>query len=164
MKHRDGTTGIVALVGWVGVSLAAGAVGAVASVSAQDFYALLTKPWWAPPPWLFGPVWTLLYLLMGIAAWLVWRRGPADTVRRALSLFLAQLILNGLWTWIFFAWRLGGPALAEIVLLWTAILMTILFFWRVRPAAATLLLPYLAWVSFATALNAALWLANPTLL
>ena len=111
-------------------------------------------------------MWSTLYLLMGIAAWLVWRARPATTEedvsrRHGLALFVAQLALNALWTWLFFAWRQGGMAFGEIVLLWLAVLATIWYFGRVRPLAAWLLVPYLGWVSFATALTWAVWQRNP---
>jgi translocator protein len=156
----------LALVGWIALAAAAGAIGAVASRNAGEFYGALARPAWAPPGWLFGPVWSTLYLLMGIAAWLVWRTRPdtpaADTGRRyGLALFVAQLALNALWTWLFFAWRRGGLAFGEIVLLWLAVLGTIWYFGRVRPLAAWLLVPYLGWVTFATALTWAVWQRNP---
>ena len=156
----------LALLGWVALAATAGAIGAIASRNAGDFYRVLAKPTWAPPGWLFGPVWSTLYLLMGIAAWLVWRTRPATSEedvgrRHGLALFIAQLALNALWTWLFFAWRQGGMAFGEIVLLWLAVLATIWYFGRVRPLAAWLLVPYLAWVSFATALTWAVWQRNP---
>lgn len=154
----------LALLGWIMLSFAAGSVGAIASADARDFYAALQRPAWAPPGWLFGPVWSTLYLLMGIAAWLVWRRQGWAGARGVLLLFVAQLGVNALWTWLFFGWREGGWALAEIGLLWLMIAATIAGFWRLHRLAAALLLPYLAWVSFAAALNAALWRANPALL
>jgi tryptophan-rich sensory protein len=152
------------LVGWIAASLAAGAVGGIASADAPGFYAALDRPAWAPPGWLFGPVWTVLYLLMGTAAWLVWREGGWARARTALGLFVGQLLVNGGWTWLFFVWRRGDLALLEIVLLLGLILATLAAFARVRPLAAALLLPYLAWVAFAAALTASLWLRNPTLL
>jgi tryptophan-rich sensory protein len=163
-SRKSAGLGAAALAGWVGLSLGAGALGALASVSAQSFYADLVQPAWAPPPWLFGPVWTALYILMGLAAWLTWREGPSSIVRRALWLFAVQLALNALWTWIFFAWRLGALALAEILLLCGLIGLTAGRFARIRTLAGLLLWPYFAWVAFASALNAALWLANPDLL
>ena len=156
---------ILGLVVWLFVTFAAAAVGAVASARSREFYALLDRPDWSPPGWVFGPVWTLLYTLMAIAAWLVWReQGAAAAKRVALGLFLAQLVLNALWTWLFFAWRMGGAAFAEIAVLWLLIAATIVAFWQVRPAASALLLPYLAWVSFASALNFAIWRMNPEVL
>jgi tryptophan-rich sensory protein len=156
----------LALGGWIALALGAGAIGGVASLNARDFYATLDQPAWAPPGWLFGPVWTALYVLMGVAAWLVWRERPAgagvDTAARrdGLALFLIQLALNALWTWIFFAWRSGAWAFAEIVVLWLAIAGTAMLFARIAAAAAWLLAPYLAWVTYAAALTLALWRAN----
>jgi tryptophan-rich sensory protein len=143
----------------------AGAVGAIASANAGVFYAALAKPVWAPPAWLFGPVWSALYVLMGVAAWLVWRLRPErdadrDVRRRGLTLFVVQLGLNALWTWLFFAWRQGALAFGLIVVLWLAIAITIWLFSRLRPLAAWLLTPYLGWVSFATALTWAIWQRN----
>ena len=124
-----------------------------------EWYAQLEKPFWNPPNWIFAPVWTLLYAAMAFAAWLVWRQGtPAR--RAPLALWALQLVLNALWSWIFFGLHRPGLAAVEIGLLWVAILTTIVFFWRVRTAAGALLLPYLAWVSFAAVLNFSLWLLN----
>jgi tryptophan-rich sensory protein len=155
---------ILGLVGWLLVSFAASAVGAIASIEAQSFYGQLVQPAWAPPPWLFGPVWTVLYALMAIAAWLVWRSGGFRAHRNALALFLVQLALNALWSWIFFSWQRGLLAFAEILLLWALIAATLVSFWRVRALAGSLLIPYLVWVSFAAALNFALWQLNPGIL
>lgn len=155
---------VLGLLGWLLLAFAAAAVGGFASVGAGEFYRELVRPSWAPPGWLFGPVWSVLYALMGIAAWLVWRvRGFAGT-SSALLVFLGQLAANALWTWLFFAWRQGGLAFAEILLLWVLILVTIGLFRRVSTLAAALLLPYLAWVSFATVLTLAIWRLNPQLL
>lgn len=155
---------ILGLLGWLAVSFAAAAVGGLASADAGTFYQQLARPAWAPPGWLFAPVWSLLYLLMGIAAWLVWRERGLRKARAALSLFLIQLAANALWTWLFFVWHLGGFAFAEILVLWALILGTLVAFWRVRPVAGALLLPYLAWVSFASALTWSVWQLNPALL
>lgn len=164
--QRGGPASWLALVGWIALAASAGAVGALASRNAGAFYETLAKPAWAPPGSVFGPVWSTLYALMGVAAWLVWRARPAtpataDARRRGLRLFVGQLVLNALWTWIFFAWRNGALALVEIVVLWAAIVLTIEYFRRVRMLAAWCLVPYLAWVSFATALTWALWQRNP---
>ena len=159
-KFRNITGFIVIL----GITYAAAAVGGWASANAPGFYALLQKPSWAPPAAVFGPVWTVLYLLMAIAAWLVWREGRGRDTRPALSVYLVQLAMNALWTWIFFTWRQGGWALAEIITLWVMIFLTIIAFYRIRPLAGFLLLPYLTWVSFAAGLNAMLWRMNPGLL
>ena len=152
------------LVGWFIVSFAASAVGAVASIQAKSFYGQLVQPEWAPPSYVFGPVWTVLYALMAIAAWLVWRSGGFHTNRVALSLFMVQLALNALWSWLFFAWQRGALAFVDIVLLWLLIVVTLVSFWRVRPLAGALLIPYLLWVSFASALNYSLWQLNPQVL
>ena len=155
---------VVSLLLLVAVTALAAWGGAVASISAQDFYGALAKPEWAPSPKVFGPVWTVLYLCMAVAAWMVWRTGGPEVARVPLLLYLVQLLLNSLWTWIFFRWHAGGWALVEIALLWVVLLVTIMSFWRVRAAAGMLLLPYLAWVSFATALTAAIWRRNPGVL
>lgn len=155
---------LLGLIGWLGVSFVAATIGAIASVQAATFYSQLVQPEWAPPPWLFGPVWSVLYTLMGFAAWLVWRRGGFPGNRVALSLFLMQLILNALWTWVFFAWHLGALAFVNIIVLWALIATTMALFWRVSALAGVLLAPYLAWVGFAAALNFSLWRLNPGVL
>jgi len=149
------------LIGWLVLTFAASAIGALASVQAAEFYGQLQQPAWAPPPGVFGPVWSLLYALMAISGWLVWGTGGVRANRFAFGLFFAQLALNALWSWLFFAWRLGAVAFAEIILLWLLIIATLIAFWRVRPVAGLLLAPYLIWVSFAAALNFALWRLNP---
>lgn len=139
-------------------SHAAGALGALATDA--DLYRALDRPCWAPPGWLFAPVWLTLYTMMGVAAWLVWRT-PAGRFRsNALAWFAVQLALNALWTPVFFGIPSLGGGLAVIVTLWIAIVGTIVAFDRRSRLAASLLVPYLAWVSFATLLNAALWFAN----
>lgn len=148
---------------WLLLCLAVAALGAWASVDARDFYAQLTQPRWAPPASVFGPVWTLLYLMMAIAAWQV-AQSSAPARRLALALFLLQLALNGLWSWLFFAWHMGGAAFADIVVLWLVLLMTVIAFWKLHRSAGWLLAPYLAWVSFATALNYSVWQLNPGVL
>jgi benzodiazapine receptor len=151
------------------LTFAAAALASVASRDAPSFYGALTLPSWAPPGWVFGPVWSVLYTAMAVAAWLVWReRGLVGTGRHGgrgpLLLFAAQLAANALWSWLFFAWRQGALASAEVLLLWALVAATTLAFWRVRPLAGALLLPYLAWVSFACALTIACWRLNPGLL
>lgn len=155
---------IMGLVGWLIVSFAASAVGAVASMQARSFYSQLTQPDWAPPPGVFAPVWTVLYALMGIAAWLVWRSGGFRATRQALALFLLQLVFNALWSWLFFAWHRGVLALADALVLWVLIVVTLVSFWSVRPLAGALLFPYLLWVSFASALSFSIWQLNPQVL
>ena len=146
------------------VTFAAAALGARASIEAQPFYDQLVQPGWAPPPWLFGPVWTVLYALMAVSAWLVWRSGGLRARRFELGLFLVQLVLNSLWSWLFFVLNLGGVAFAEVILLWVIILATLIAFWRVNPLAGLCLVPYLLWVSFAAVLNYVLWRMNPGVL
>jgi tryptophan-rich sensory protein len=155
---------VLALMGWLAVTFAAAAIAAVASASAGDFYQELSLPEWAPPAQLFGPVWTVLYLLMGVAAWLVWRKGGFERSGGALPIFVVQLGMNALWTWLFFFWRLGGWAFTEITLLWILVATTLVLFWRVRPLAGLLLVPYLAWLTFAAALCRTISRMNPDLL
>ncbi len=124
------------------------------------WYAGLNKPAWNPPGWIFGPVWTALYTLMAVSAWLVWRDGGFRSRRRPLGLFVTQLALNAAWTVLFFGLHSPGIAFAEIVALWLAIAATLATFWPLNRPAAWLLAPYLAWVSFAAALNFALWRLN----
>lgn len=155
---------LVGLVAWLAVSFVAAAIGGAASIQAGSFYTQLVRPAWAPPPSIFGPVWTILYALMGIAAWLVWRVGGFRAARSALTLFLVQLAVNALWTWLFFGWNRGAVAFADILLLWALIVATLVAFWRIRPLAGSLLVPYLLWVSFAAALNYSLWQLNPQIL
>ena len=164
MTHRDSKKQALGLAGWLVASFVTGGIGAIASASAASFYKQLSQPSWAPPAWLFGPVWSVLYVLMGIAAWLVWREHGFRGASTALKLYVAQLFANALWTWLFFAWRSGALSLAEIVVLWLLIASTILAFWRLHKLAALLLVPYLAWVSFATALTVSLWRLNPAAL
>jgi len=155
---------LLALLAWLAVSFTAAGLGALASVNAGAFYQQLLRPSWAPPGWLFGPVWSVLYLSMGIAAWLAWRERGLRAMGGAAVLFLSQLAVNALWSWLFFAWREGGLAFAEVLILLTLIAATVLAFWRIRPLAGALLLPYLGWVAFASVLNYATWQLNPQLL
>lgn len=157
-------TQLPGLAAWLGITGLAAAVGATGSVNAQTFYAQIALPQWAPPAWIFGPVWTVLYALMGIAAWQVWRTGGFQRARFALLLYLVQLAVNAMWSWLFFSWRLGLLALADVLVLMILILLTSIAFWRVRPLAGWLLIPYLLWVSFASALNFAIWQLNPRIL
>ena len=125
-----------------------------------EWYAVLKKPTWNPPNWIFGPAWSALYTIMAVAAWLVWRRGGFKLNRLPLSLFLTQLLLNALWSWLFFGLKIPAFAFGEIVLLWLGIGGTIVAFWPRQRAAAWLLVPYLLWVSFASVLNFTLWQLN----
>ncbi len=155
---------ILGLIGGLLICYAVAALGALASFQAQSIYDELIQPVWAPPAWLFGPVWMVLYALMAVAVWLVWRQTQWPTNRMALTWFLIQLVLNALWSWLFFAWLQGAGSFVNIVGLWLVILLTILAFWRFNRLAATLLIPYLLWVSFAAALNFAMWQLNPNIL
>ena len=150
---------ILGLCGWVLLCFAAASLGAV--FMPGEWYAALRKPTWNPPGWIFGPVWSALYTMMAVAAWLVWQQGGFAAQRRPLTLFLAQLALNAAWTPLFFGLHRPGVAFAEIVLLWLAIAWTLATFWRVHRAAAWMLVPYLTWVSFAALLNFTLWRLNP---
>jgi tryptophan-rich sensory protein len=152
------------LIGWLVATFAAGSVGAIASARAATFYGQLSQPAWAPPAWLFGPVWSALYFLMAVAAWLVWRSHGFRGASTALWLFVIQLVANALWTWLFFVLHRGALSLAEIVVLWLLIAATIGAFWPLQRLAALLLVPYLAWVSFASALTYSLWQLNPGVL
>lgn len=155
---------IRSLLPWVAVTMVAAVMGGLGSRSAPMLYAQLDKPFWAPPAWVFGPVWTVLYLMMAVAAWIVWRHRHERPVGLALIVFLVQLVLNALWSWLFFAWQRGGAALAELGVLWVCVAATLVLFWRARRSAGILLLPYLAWVTFAGVLNASVWQRNPVLL
>ena len=164
MSTSTASRQFLGLLGWLVLCFAAAGIGAVASATAGDFYRQLVRPEWAPPAWLFSPVWTVLYFLMGVAAWLVWRAHGFRGARVALVLFIAQLAVNALWSWLFFEWRRGDLAFVEVVLLWCLIVATVVSFWRLKPLAAALLLPYLGWVTFASALTYFTWRLNPGLL
>jgi translocator protein len=142
--------------------LAAGGIGSIFTRSAiPTWYAALEKPFFSPPNWLFAPVWTLLYILMGIAAFLVWRKGLRDRqIRAALIIFLIQLILNALWSVVFFGFQSPLFGLVTISVLWIAILVTVILFFKVSRTASMLLWPYLLWVTFAAVLNYSIWLLN----
>ena len=154
----------IGLIAWLAICFVAAGLGGAASVQAGSFYMELVRPDWAPPPSIFGPVWTALYAIMGIAAWLVWRIDGFRSARTALALFLVQLLLNALWSWLFFAWHLGALAFADILLLCVLIVATMISFWRIGPLAGALLIPYLLWVSFASVLNYSVWQLNPHIL
>ncbi len=158
---RPYLSGVMAL----GVSLAivflvAALGGAVTASSVHDWYPTLAKPVWTPPAWVFGPAWSTLYLLMAIASWLVWQRRGETLVGPALRWYGVQLVLNAMWSILFFGLRSPGVAMMEILFLWCAILATVVTFHRVRPLAAWLLVPYLLWSTFAAALNGAVWWLN----
>lgn len=127
-------------------------------MSAAEFYAMLDRPAWSPPSFLFGPVWTALYLMMGIAAFLVWRERGWN---RLLTFFAIHLVFNALWSWLFFAWRSIGWSVVDIIALLLMITVLVAGFWRVKRLAGALLVPYCAWVAFASALNYEIWRRNP---
>lgn len=153
---------IINLVVSVAVCLLAGTIGSVATMpSIGAWYALLNKPALNPPNWIFGPVWTTLYIMMGIAAFLIWDKGlKKKGVINALYIFAAQLLLNTIWSVLFFGMHAPLYAFIEIVLLWAAILASIIAFYRISKAAGYLLVPYILWVSFASYLNLMIWLLN----
>ena len=140
----------------------AGFIGAIfTSSTIPTWYDSLKKPFFSPPNWIFGPVWTILYTLMGISAYLVWRHGIHNSqVKTALIIFGVQLFLNAIWSPIFFGLRALFVALVVIIILWIAILLNILTFLKISKIAAVLLIPYILWVSFAAILNYSLWILN----
>jgi benzodiazapine receptor len=149
------------LIGFVALCLGASAIRfALTMPGVGSWYSALHKPTWTPPSWLFGPVWIALYLMMAIAAWMVWLQDRAPARMSAIELFLEQLVLNVAWPGCFFTFKSPRLAMLEIVLLWIAILATIIAFFRISKAAALLMTPYLAWVTFAAMLNFAIWKMN----
>ena len=148
-----------ALIGWLLLCFGAAALGAF--FSPGDWYAALNKPSWNPPGWLFGPVWSALYTMMAVAIWLVWQTGGWSRQRKPMLIFLLQLTLNALWSPLFFGLRQPGWAFAEILMLWLAIVATLIAFRSVNRTSMWLLVPYLAWVTFAAVLNFTLWQLNP---
>jgi tryptophan-rich sensory protein len=159
MAGRTGEQAL-ALITCLAIVFAAAAVGGLfTGTSVSTWYRTLAKPSFTPPDWVFGPVWSTLYAMMGVAAWLVWRQSRPG-VRLALALFAVQLALNVAWSALFFGLRLPGAAFAEVLVLWLAIAATLLAFLRISSVAALLLVPYLAWVSYAAALTFSIWRLN----
>lgn len=158
MKINNRAKLVIAIV----ISEIAGIIGSVFTIpSIAGWYANLAKPEFAPPNWVFGPVWTTLFALMGIAAFLVWREGwNRRDVKIALGVFMIQLVLNTLWSIIFFGFHNPGAAFVEMIFLWLAILSTIISFFKISKPAAWLLAPYIIWVSFAAYLNYTIWILN----
>lgn len=159
MRHNNLFKLIIA----IGISLLPGIIGSIFTISAiPGWYAELIKPALNPPSWVFGPAWTTLYVLMGIAAFMVWTRESVDLRQRkkALIIFDIQLVLNALWSIIFFGLERPGAAFIEIIVLWCAILLTMLVFSKISRLATALLVPYIVWVSFAAYLNYAIWMLN----
>lgn len=162
MRRSTGVL-VAGFFGWQVLSFVAAAVGGIATANAPEFYGQLARPDWAPPSQAFGPVWTVLFALMGTSAWLVWAKAEGKA-RSALAMFAVQLVFNALWSWTFFVWRSGAWALADAIVLWLLVLATMIAFWRFHKVAALLLLPYLCWVSYAVALTYSIWQRNPQLL
>jgi tryptophan-rich sensory protein len=140
------------------LTLSAGFIGSRFPV--DDWYAALSKPAWTPPNSLFGPVWGVLYLIIAVAAWLVWRKAGLAGAVIPLGVFALQLVLNAAWSWLFFGLHQLAIGLLEIALLWISIVVTLVLFWRLSPTSGLLMIPYLFWVSFATALNFSIWRLN----
>jgi benzodiazapine receptor len=152
---------ILALVVAVAIPIGVGFLGNVAGGGGvDDWYRELNKPSWTPPDWVFPVMWTTLYILMGVSSWLVWTEGGFSLQAYPLGAYIFQLVLNFLWSPIFFGMHRVGHALVEIIILWLAIAVTIYLFFPVNAVAAYLLVPYIAWVTVATALNAYIWLYN----
>ena len=148
----------VALIGWLILCFAAAGFGS--RYMPGNWFEQLKKPLWNPPGWVFGPVWTLLYTMMAIAAWQVWLKGGWSAQRVPLVLFLGQLLLNGLWSWLFFGLKDPGLAFVDIAALWVVLTATLIAFCVAQPVAGWLLIPYLCWVTFASALNFSIWRLN----
>lgn len=154
----------IALGAWILGTSTAAVSGAVTAKAAQAFYGELRKPSWAPPPWLFGPAWSVLYVLMAVAAWRVWRDYGFAGARAELLLYFVQLAFNAAWSWFFFVKRSGRAATIEVSFLLTAVIATMVAFALRDPIAGLLFVPYVLWVSFATALTVSVWKRNPSLL
>ncbi|MGE4238910.1 TspO/MBR family protein [Ramlibacter sp.] len=150
------------LVPWLLFVGAFAVLASLASREAGTFYAQLARPAWAPPAAIFGPVWSALYVLMAVAAWLT--IAPLADHRKLAGLFVAQLAVNALWSWLFFSWKMGGAAFFDILLLIALVIATMVGFARRRRLAAVLMAPYLLWICFAAALNWSVWRMNPQLL
>lgn len=149
---------IIGLIIWIIICFVPAIIGS--QFGPGEWYQTLTKPDWNPPNWIFGPVWTLLYLLMGISVWLIWKDYGLKTAAIPIGFFIAQLILNALWSWFFFGLENVGLAFVDIIALWTFILITMIMFWKLNTWSGALLVPYIAWVSFATVLNYNIWQLN----
>lgn len=177
-RRRERLHAAMSLAAWLAACYAASALGAVATRNAESFYNQLSLPWWAPSAGVFGPVWTMLYALMGIAAWMVWRERRADTrhhtlqdtahndaeVMSALKLFGAQLAVNAIWSWVFFGWHQGALALFTILVLLALVVVVTIRFYRINQMAGMVLTPYVAWLAYATCLAFVAWRRNPQLL
>jgi len=146
----------------IALPLAIGSIAGMFTAKAiPGWYATLNQPSFSPPNWIFGPVWTLLYILMGISFYLIWNLEPGKLRRQAITVFLVQLLFNFGWSFCFFYFKRIGIALVDIVLLWSTIVLMLIHFYRLKPTAAYINIPYLLWVTFATVLNAAYFILNP---
>jgi translocator protein len=155
------TTTILTIVICIAIPLVIGGLSGFATTGAIDtWYAQLNKPSFNPPNYLFGPVWTILYILMGISLFLVWKSPSGNERNMALTIFVIQMVLNFAWTFLFFYFHRPGLALIEIIILWIAILLMIIAFYRIDKIASLLQIPYILWVSFASVLNGAIWFLN----
>ena len=146
------------LFGWIFVCSLAGIFGA--QFEPGTWYELLEKPNWTPPNIVFPIVWPILYVMMGIAAWMMWKIDEVSISGTEFRWFFVQLILNALWSWVFFGMHLISTGLAEILLLWVAVAFCVMLFWRRNKIAGALLIPYWLWISYASALNFAIWQLN----
>ena len=150
---------ILSLVVWLAICFAVAAIGSIAKPDA--WYRGMNKPSWNPPDWVFAPVWTILFAMMAVAAWLVWSKRDQTDITLAVVLFVTQLGLNALWSWLFFGFHRPDFAFFEVIVFWLVILGTTIEFWGISPAAGKLMLPYVLWVGFASFLNLVLWKMNP---
>lgn len=160
-EPRTGARSLLALLGFALAVAVAAVIGGLASSAAGDVYGQLEQPGWAPPSWLFSPVWTVLYVLIAVAGWLVWRRAGWSGARVAMTLFVVQLVLNAAWPPLFFAAEMRLVAFIEIIALLAVITAMIAAFARISRPAAALMVPYWVWVAYASALNFSLWQLNP---
>lgn len=161
-NHKNTFKSVAGLFFWLGICYFTAWIGAQVSpgIASSVWYDSIQKPDWNPPAWVFGPVWTTLYTMMGVAVWLVWKNYGFTEAKAALSVFIIQLFLNGLWSQIFFGLQEPGWALIEIILLLTTIILTTILFFKKNRVAGWLMIPYILWVSFATMLNGAIWWLN----
>jgi translocator protein len=155
------TSTILTIIICIAIPLIAGGISGIAvSGNVTSWYATLNKPVFNPPNYLFGPVWTMLYIMMGISLFLIWKSPPCDARNYALAIFCIQLVLNFAWSFIFFLFKQAGWAFFEIILVWISVVAMIIIFHRINKTAAFLQIPYLLWVSFASVLNGAIWWLN----
>ncbi len=152
---------IIKLISSITLPLVLGAIaGMFTSQSVPDWYSTLNRPSFNPPNWIFGPVWTILYILMGISFFVIWKQNVSKARNMAISIFFLQLLLNFAWSFIFFYFNMIGLALVEIALLWVTIILMLVLFYKIKPMATYINIPYLLWVSFATVLNASYYFLN----